>query len=154
MTSLVAMIYQDLKSRAIHWIFILLLSVSSGLLTYLQGNLNLYNVGVSLTFVIVLFSVVFIFLYVKNGNGIRSMKESIGLGDVLYLLAIIPLFHFRNYILYIIAGMFASILIYALTQKVRKEDTVPLAGYLSMLLLPILIYQFYINPTFLNIPIF
>lgn len=90
---------------------------------------------------------------IKTKEPMTAMKESIGLGDILFLLAVIPLFQFRNYILFIITGMIFSLLLFLGVRFFKKMDTVPLAGYLSLFLIGILATDFFLFPNLLNTPV-
>ena len=59
----------------------------------------------------------------------------IGLGDVLFFLAITPLFNLKTYILFFIIGMIFSLVIHISVNAIKKQKTVPLAGYLSIILI-------------------
>ena len=56
------------------------------------------------------------------------------MGDVLFFLAITPLFGSTNYVLFFITGMFLSALFHGLISLKKKAGTIPLAGYLAMYL--------------------
>lgn len=58
-----------------------------------------------------------------------------GLGDVLFFVAVIPFFSSYNYILFFITGMLFSILGFLVIKLVVKTDLVPLAGLLALYLI-------------------
>ncbi|MFL0087779.1 hypothetical protein V2550_03800 [Tenacibaculum maritimum] len=68
----------------------------------------------------------------------------IALGDVVFLIAVIPLFNFINYALFYVFGMVFSLIFHlgiTVIEKnyLEKKETVPLAGYLSLFLIIVLI---------------
>jgi len=65
---------------------------------------------------------------------INPINTVIGIGDIVFFIAIIPLFFSTTYILFFITGMLFSIACHFIFNK-RKELHVPLAGYLSIYLL-------------------
>jgi multisubunit Na+/H+ antiporter MnhE subunit len=69
----------------------------------------------------------------------------IGLGDILFFFAITPLFKLRTFILFFIIGMISSLLLHLLANKFKKQENVPLAGYLSILLISYVVIDFGLN---------
>ncbi|WBX75085.1 hypothetical protein PG911_10490 [Tenacibaculum ovolyticum] len=61
----------------------------------------------------------------------------VAIGDVIFLVVIIPLFSFINYTIFYVSGMIFSLILhfFVVRFKLDKKETVPLAGYLSVFLL-------------------
>ncbi|WP_299254054.1 hypothetical protein [uncultured Aquimarina sp.] len=125
---------QDLKLRAIHIllpIFILIF----GLISYFNNGYSAIGLLYSFTFLIITFGGLYLYLSVKNKRLTNPFKKNMGLGDVLFFVAIIPFFSSYNYILFFITGMLFSILGFLVIKLVVKTDLVPLAGLLALYLI-------------------
>jgi len=127
--------YQDIKYRHIHIILPILTCAGAIALNYI--NFSLVNILSTLVFLAIVFLTMIIYFSVKRNKFINVLKGDIGLGDIVLLIAFIPLFAFRNYILFFTSGMVFSLLLFAIFHKFYKQKTIPLAGYLS-------IYMFFI----------
>lgn len=57
-----------------------------------------------------------------------------GLGDFLYFISISPLFLSVNYLVFFIASLVFSMLIYVFFIRKKRKETIPLAGLSSLLL--------------------
>ncbi len=141
---LVILFIQDIKYRLIHVGLLVLLSFIT--LTYWYVN----NFKVS----ILLFNFAFIILNLGSLKlyTIMTKKEKtddliygLGLGDILFFIAIIPLFSTLNYMLFFISGLFISMLTHLLVSIKLKNKLIPLAGYLSIYLICFIGYFKYLN---------
>lgn len=134
----ITVIYQDLKYRVIHFI---LLPVIFGVTLFKQfeifGYIDIKELIFNFLFIVVLFSVLILFYSVKYRKMWNPLKESIGIGDVLFFFAVIPLFALKSLMLFFTLGLFFSILFHLLMNVFRKQETVPLAGYLSIFIISI-----------------
>lgn len=150
---LIGIAYQDVKLRAIHFILPLLLFVAA---------IGIWSFTSAVVFRELVFSAGFLFLCLFAIVIQFSLKEKalsnpfnkvFGVGDIAYLLAVIPLFSFRNYLVYIVTGMIFSLLLHVIIQQFQQQNTIPLAGYLSVYLVLVLgilainqhVQQLYIN---------
>ncbi|WP_299242526.1 hypothetical protein [uncultured Aquimarina sp.] len=125
---------QDLKLRAIHIllpIFILII----GLIPYFKNEYSIIGLLYSLIFLIITFGGLYLYLSVKNKKLTNPFKKNMGLGDVLFFIAVIPFFSSYNYILFFITGMLFSILGFLVIKLIVKTDLVPLAGLLALYLI-------------------
>ena len=136
--------FQDLKFRAVYWFLfpiVLVLSVWVGL-----DLTNVENMLWSLSFF--LFSMGFLTLYMsfRQGKLINITKGFFSWGDILFLLAIIPLFSFHLYLMFFTLGTIGTLLVHGLVLTVSKGDkTIPFAGYMSLFLTTYLIFDTHIN---------
>ncbi len=130
--------YQDFKDRAISW-WPLVLTLLSALFLSVSG------VGARATFSAWSFSVLFLvvqFALVALAFGLGKKQWNffdhlIGWGDVLFLVAIAPLFSTVNFLIFYCVSLVISLVgfgVYKLISK-AQETTVPLAGTLSICLL-------------------
>lgn len=130
---------QDLRYRVIH----VLLPISLGIVGYIllkQSGNTIYDLLPSFLFVSITVLGLWMYLSIKNRSLVNPLKSAIGIGDILFFVMIIPLFSFVNYIYFYIIGLLLSALIHILFSKRSKDNTIPLAGYLSTYL--IILYTF------------
>jgi len=141
--TLLAVVFQDLKHRAIHVVLPILLCIGAiaRFLILEHAISELLFTGVFLVLVLL---GLFIYTSVKSKRIINPIDSSIGLGDIVFFIAIIPLFFSTTYILFFSTGMLFTIACHVLFTK-NKEAHVPLAGYLSIYLILLLIVDFCID---------
>ncbi|PXY41155.1 hypothetical protein DMB65_09375 [Flavobacterium cheongpyeongense] len=81
----------------------------------------------------------------KTKKFLNPFENYFGLGDLLFYIAITPLFLLKNYILYFILSMLFAILMQLGLKKFIKEETVPLAGFSALFLFIILLKDNFID---------
>ncbi len=101
----------------------------------------------------ILFNLIFLmvnFLSLKVYTKIVKKKTEeglyfggLGLGDVLFFVAISPLFNLMNYMLFFVSGILFSMLLHLVNKLISQNKYVPLAGYLSLYLIIILGYSYF-----------
>jgi hypothetical protein len=133
--------FQDWKFRAVHWILFPLIALDACLIFFMQQG-DWKVTGLNLTFVFIVISVLFIYVSVREQKWTNIFKAHFGIGDVLFLIAIIPLFGNTNYILFFISGMVISMLLHFGISLIKKSETIPLAGYLAVYLIGLKLISF------------
>ena len=135
MVSLLLIVIQDLKYRHIHVFLPLVIFVVALCFLYIKGlrdyTIPIYNIG----FFILIFTVLIIYMSIKNKSYLNPFTHYFGLGDVLYFIAITPFFVLHNYILFFIFSMLFAIVLKLLFKSKMKNDSIPLAGFSALLLL-------------------
>ena len=132
---------QDWKYREIHIalpFFIYILSVA---VIKLPIKLTLQNSAVNIIFFFVVFTVMVVYMSVKNKKLINPFQNYFGLGDVLFYCSITPFFEIKNFILFFISSMIFAIILQVISNK-NKTTTVPLAGFSALLLVMCIITNF------------
>lgn len=71
----------------------------------------------------------------KNKSFVNPIDSFIGFGDILFFLAITPLFNFKPFILFFIIGLIFSLMLFGVLNAFKKTETVPLAGYFAIFLI-------------------
>ncbi|WP_448698206.1 hypothetical protein ACFGVR_15415 [Mucilaginibacter sp. AW1-3] len=144
---LFAIFLQDIKSRSVYWFWFPLLSVLFVLSNYflkhltwteLSGNiaLNLLFIGLQLFLVTVYFSV-------KHSRWVNISKDLLGLGDMLFLIAIAFYLSILNYIVFYISSLVIIVLCWSVIRLLSKKNQqqIPLAGLQAILFMVFLIAQ-------------
>lgn len=96
----------------------------------------------NLFFLVINLLVLSIYMHFKGRQTIKDFfHNGLAIGDVVFLVVVIPLFSFINYAFFYIIGMCFSLLTHIVVQKMKldERETVPLAGYLSVFLMIILV---------------
>lgn len=136
---LALMVYQDLKFRHIHVLGPVVL-FTAGLYIATQRFSGVYfkiiatNIAV-LTFI---FLIMVGYMSLKNKSVHNPFKNYFGLGDLLFYIAVSPLFIVQQYVVFFILSLLFSLLVYFIFKKLIKPDAIPLAGFASILLICII----------------
>nr|WP_299384808.1 hypothetical protein [Allomuricauda sp.] len=121
---------QDVRHRAIHILLPLAIAVI-GLYFFYEGEQIYMTLVHNFFFLLCIFVGLYLYLLAKYRSKI-SLLTSIGLGDILFFIAVIPYFSTTNYILFFSTGMLFSILVFTIIKIVSKSELVPLAGLLAL----------------------
>jgi len=91
-----------------------------------------------------------VYFSIKNKGWVNPFQNMIGIGDLLFLVALVPFFTSRNYILFFVMGMIFSLILYGVIKSIyRIENTIPLAGYLSIFMIGVLGINTFFDNNFL-----
>ncbi|MFT5819683.1 MAG: hypothetical protein ACI8ZM_000908 [Crocinitomix sp.] len=135
---------QDWKYRAISWVVFPLLLTVAGFIFW-QADLSKLTLVFNLVFLIIVIGTLFLYVSFKRGKLSNIFKADLGLGDVLFLIAITPLFMDRNFILFFITGMIVSGLVHLAIAGGKKNVKIPLAGYLAIYIIGLKSFGFVSN---------
>ncbi|WP_430405611.1 prepilin peptidase [Fluviicola sp.] len=141
---LVSILYQDFRYREIWWFTPPLLLI--GGLIYNWETLNWQHFLFNFLFisVVISFLVVYVRIRFKSSN---LFKDYFGLGDVLVLLAITPLFGFPFFIYFFTCSTIISLIGYLLFSLFKAQKSIPYAGYISLCTIAfLLLVQYKITP--------
>ncbi|HEX8514825.1 MAG TPA: hypothetical protein VF868_01410 [Bacteroidia bacterium] len=132
-------VFQDLRSREISWFLIPLLFIGftiKAVLTIPQNDVLLYflfNSG----FVIVQLILLTLYFSLKNHRFTNIINKYLGIGDLLFFLAICTASSPANFIMFFILSMVLILIIYfiytLISDKPLKE--IPLAGLMSAVII-------------------
>jgi hypothetical protein len=118
------------KYRGVHWSVFPLLLVGSAI--YRDGQVDWLHVGYNLLFLIVLLSTLTLYLSLRQGMLINITRGFFSWGDILFLLAIIPLFGLRSYMMLFVFGTIATLILHLIVLMFKRQHTIPYAGYMSI----------------------
>lgn len=128
--------FQDFKSRSVYWINVpLILFLYLIYISLTNTFIPTFN-EILINAVIIVFQMSFawIFYYLKNSK-INSIKDQIGLADVLLLAVLIIFFTPINFILFELIVLSISLIasiFFTLVTNNEKKVTIPLAGNLTL----------------------
>lgn len=122
-------LYQDVKYRQIHFLLpVILLGI--GFASIPGSGFNFFT---NMIFVTVNLLGVTLYYFIKTKQLINLINTHIGIGDIVYFIAIAPFFTLQQYVFFFTGGLIFSLLLFVLLKKIRPtEQTVPLAGFLSI----------------------
>jgi len=126
--------YQDFRYRHIHIILPIIIFIISFFLT--GGNLDhMYIIMPNLLFLLLTVGFLVLYMSIKNKAFLNPFANYFGLGDLLFFAGITPLFLLKGYIVFFIMSMVFSIVAHFVVSRYFKVKSVPLAGYVAILLL-------------------
>ncbi|MCB0481103.1 MAG: hypothetical protein KDC83_06700 [Flavobacteriales bacterium] len=139
-------VYEDIKYRGVFWwVFPALFIASIALSYYFHGeDWLLADWLYSSLFLLVIVSTSHSALVLLRG---ANWKSLLGIGDVLFFAAIIPLFSTQLFLIFLSFSFIASLMLHGLFGRLQTQKTVPLAGYQSIVLILYLCVQFF-SPSF------
>jgi len=130
--------YQDMRYRAVYWICFPVLAALLFVLKQqeMQWKEALIETGYGIVFFGTQLVLLWIYFSLKNRKLTDITSGYLGLGDILFLMAITFYLSPVNYILFYI-GSLIVVLIYTLGQRIflkKEEPEIPLAGLQALLL--------------------
>jgi hypothetical protein len=138
--------FQDIRFRLVSgWIFLLVFIVS-----LFYKDLSMWSEMCQLLINIILIAVLFLFLFLfyffKNGKiWFNLFNEKIGIGDLLFLIAISPLFSLFNFIGFLIASQIFALIAHVIfcktSLKYKSHQTVALAGLMAIPLMALIVSE-------------
>lgn len=129
-------IFQDFKSRTLNLYVAIGVFITSFILTLDTYSWNwvvevmLYNL-----LLLICFYVLFLLFYYFKGITVSQVfEDKLGLGDVIFTIAIIPCFITGDFLKFLLLSFLFSIIIYQVLKfsKVFKLATIPLAGNMAL----------------------
>ncbi|WP_349238953.1 prepilin peptidase [Flavobacterium yafengii] len=130
---------QDWKYRRIHVGLPLAIFFFSFYLIQHENKILVKIIVYNLFFFLLTLSILIIYMSLKTRKFLNPFQNYFGLGDLLFYVAIAPLFLLQNYILFFIFSMIFAIGLQLGLKKIIQENTVPLAGFSALLLFILII---------------
>lgn len=137
-----AIFLQDLKYRRIHIVFPVIIFMIS---FFIINKRNLEIVIFNLVFFLMTIGLLTLYMSLKNKKFLNPFQNYFGLGDLFFYMAITPFFVIKNYIIFFIFSMiFAIVLQLGFKKRIGKES-IPLAGFSSLLLIFVILVDLLLN---------
>tara|TARA_R110002050_G_scaffold137538_3_gene261157 strand:+ start:1558 stop:2037 length:480 start_codon:yes stop_codon:yes gene_type:complete len=129
--ALIMVFIQDRKDREVYWFLFPIIAFATGVLLYNSMLPELFYITliINLLFIIILFTVVFLYSKFKLRT---TITDTFGLGDGLMFMALAFTFSSISFMILFVFGLIFSLIIHVIFKKKSKHKTVPLAGYLSL----------------------
>lgn len=124
--NLIAMIISDLRQRVIN---VYVLAFFASLVVYSVyncGGIYILTARLKLNIFFLAFMFICVGLYIKLIK--RNVTDCIGLGDILFIIALTPLFEIRQFIIFLIVTFASTWLISIVLSRFLQFKTIPLVS--------------------------
>ena len=146
---ILVVLYQDMKSREVSFILFPMLFLLNA---YITGTVKPIEMVVSdmlmiLGFITIQLLVIVLYLLLKFRKVINPFSGFIGTGDLLFWLAIAPLFSFINFVLFFVLSLSFSAIAFITFKSIFKPESItkskfiPLAGMQAGFLFLMLLFD-------------
>lgn len=136
---LLIIFYQDLRYRAVIWFLFPLLFCAA--IWYNYDRINPEILFLNILFIVFLLSMLTLYVSARQKKLTAVWKGFFSWGDILFIIAIIPLFDFISYIYFFTFGTLFTLMIHCFVVRFTKNKTVPYAGYLSVAAILFLLFE-------------
>lgn len=125
-------VFQDMKFRAISWLLIpaLCIVLFGKAIVLNETDGILFNITFNIVFVLIQLLLLTIYISIKNKKMTNIINSYLGIGDILFFVAIGFAFSPLNYILFYVISMVLTMLLFVSYKTVKKNISaeIPLAG--------------------------
>src|SRR5690554_5273819 len=118
---LAIIVFQDFKTRSIHWITLPPLFLA--LYFFPLDIINQFDVLQNFFFLVLIFAFMSLYLRFRQNEWVNPTKDFFGWGDILFLIAITPATYFRNFMFLFIFGTIFSLLFSILDRKSTRLNS-------------------------------
>jgi len=127
---LVLCFYQDVRFRGVHWfVFPLILA---GAIALNWNELNLTTLAYNTGFLLFLLLGLTLYLSLKEQRLVNVTKGYFATGDILFLVAMIPLFTFQWFVIFFTFGTIITLIFHLIAAMIKPQKTIPYAGYMAV----------------------
>jgi hypothetical protein len=141
-TVLAGIAFQDFRLRAIHWGWLPLLALLFAWQTVTANSWDILWQGtlLNISFVGLQWLVITLYFSLKEGRFVNIIDHYLGLGDLLFFVALTVAFSPFNFIVFFIVGLLFSLLTYGTYMRIKPsaDQHIPLAGLMA---LPLIVLQ-------------
>lgn len=123
--------YQDIKERNVYALLFLLFAILGSILHYQNTMPEVFLMTIALNLGFTSILLLMIYLYSKLKLKL-SLKDTLGLGDILFFIALALSFATTTFIITFVFALMFSLLIHLVIKSKTPNKTVPLAGYMSL----------------------
>lgn len=127
---LLAIAVQDIRHRAVFWVWFPV--VFCLCIAWNPHSVSLAEVGTNALFVLFLMLALTLYLSLRQGKLVRVWEGFFSWGDILFLVAITPLFTWMGFVYFFTIGTVITLLIHLVAMAFSSDKSVPYAGYLAL----------------------
>lgn len=142
---LILIFVQDWKNREIHIVLPFLIFGLAFYLNTIKDGTKVLNLFYNISFFLITLFLLVAYMSVKYKKIQNPFKNYFGIGDLLFYIAVAPLFLIRSYIIYFIISLVFSIILQLILSARVAKASVPLAGFASLSLIGLLISEVYFD---------
>ena len=140
---------QDIKLRLVYWFLYPMLGVLCFLVQASHNSLDNLLINSIVNSAFVFFILATSYGYSRLRLKRHFLNEVFGLGDVLFFFAICFSFSSLSFLILFVFGLFFSLLLHLFLKNRNQDQTVPLAGYMSLFFGVVYIISFICESSFL-----
>lgn len=129
------MIAEDFRSRQVHLMWLILFALSALIVGCISINAAEIVRNLLFNMMLLLYMCGGIFLWLRlrnrsrNDKSVHRIKDYIGAGDIVFVLALTPLFSLAEYLIFLLVAMVGSLLWWCIVRiKKRNNITIPFIG--------------------------
>lgn len=130
--------FQDIKARMVHWILFPFIGFLLALLHWENSSLDFFVLSLVSNLVVVSALLLILWIYTRLIRKKVFLNTSFGLGDILFLYAFSLGFPPMTFIVLLACAICFSLLAFIILNYFKKEETVPLAGFMGIFLMCVL----------------
>lgn len=145
---LTVIVYEDFKSRTVHafWFPILFALAFIYSIQWISSQEILYNILINFIFLFIQGILLVGYFALKHKQWINITETYLGWGDILFIVAVLPLFNTPLFILFYLSSLLLTIVFVLIYRFLGKHLVfIPLAGIQAMFLLMCLIYHQFVH---------
>lgn len=137
--TLLIIFFQDLRARKVSLILFMIIAII-GNITYVNkstsSNILFYNISLNIGFIAIIVLILYLYsiFFLK-----KNMRDSIGLGDILFFLTLAISYPTVTFLTLFSSSLIFSLILFLFLKPYLKNKTVPLAGLQALFLGIILI---------------
>ncbi len=133
---LLAIVYEDFRYRAIHWVWLLMLLLLIGWYTPFNGAYLLINIGL----LSIQWLGLTIYFSLKEGRMTNIINNYLGIGDLLFFIPLCLLFSPINLLVFFVASLSSGLGFVGFANLINRpiNQNVPLAGIMAGILILVL----------------
>lgn len=142
--------WQDYKNRMVFWFWYPFIGIVGFFIQsyFIDFNLILLNSCINLCLILTVLLILWVYskLILKQ----KLINEGIGIGDILFFLFLPFCFSIISFfVLFVFSLLFSLLLHFFLKNKNTNDQTIPLAGYMSIFFAIVYGCTFFVNCTFI-----
>lgn len=130
--------WEDLRHRAVHWSLLAQAFLGLGVFGLFTNGHHVFwtDLPVNILFVLLQFIGITLYVSLRERRWVNPFKDRVGPGDLLFMLACAFAFPRHAFVLFILSGIFFSLLGYGVLRllKPAQPASVPTAGLLALYL--------------------
>jgi hypothetical protein len=140
---------QDFRERMVYWVifpFLVVLLIFNRISLKESVNDIFFASLINISFIIIQLLLVSTYFSIKNKQFVNILTGLLGLGDVLFLIAVASYLSVLNFIFFYIASLILSLLFWIVWKKLvhPSEKHIPLAGIQAVLFAMVLIFDWWL----------
>lgn len=131
MLCFLAITIQDLRERQVYWFLFPICAICCCILFFQVAAFPVFLTAIAANLIFITLLLLILYGYSRGISKIR-FHRAIGLGDILLFYALAFSFSTLAFIYIFVGSLIFALVIHLITKKHFKEQTIPLAGYLSL----------------------